>query len=68
MLFDFLGRLKMTEVIYKIRYFNPIRESREQIENEIKEKIVDILKTNSDVIGYDITRFVTDNNSNGDLR
>lgn len=57
----------MTEVIYKIRYFNPINESRKQIENEIKEKIVDILKSNSDVIGYDITRFIVDENQNGDL-
>ena len=58
----------MIEVIYKIRYFNPIRESREQIEKEIKEKIVSILKSNSDVIGYDIIRFVIDKNPSGDLR
>ena len=47
----------MTEVIYKIRYFNPIRESRKRIEREIKEKIIEILKNDSTVIGYDIIQF-----------
>lgn len=50
----------MTEVIYTIRYFNPIIESRKQIEKEINDKIDEILKSNSDVIGYDITQFCID--------
>ena len=50
----------MTEVIYKIRYFNPIRKSREQIEKEINDEINGILKSNHDAIGYDITQFCVD--------
>ena len=50
----------MTEVIYTIRYFNPIRKSREQIEKEINDAIDGVLKHNHDVIGYDITQFCVD--------
>ena len=50
----------MTEVIYKICYFNSEKESRKRVEKEIKEKIDEILKSNPDVIGYDITRFNVD--------
>lgn len=54
----------MTEVIYKICYFNSEKESRKQVEKEIKEKIDEILKSNPDVVGYDITKFSVDGNSN----